>query len=77
VSRNNDIDLTLSMVYMAFSLLCYSQNGLVPELLYFWFSKQIAEFIKVFGGETPRIPTRDEGLLAALAARLTMVERQS
>lgn len=77
MSRNDDIDLNSSMVYVAFSLLCYSQTSLVPELLYLPFSKQVADFIKVFGGETPRVPNRDEGLLAALAARLTMVERQS
>jgi len=64
-------------VYMAFSFPCYSQNDLVLELLYLPSPKQIVDFIKVFGGETPRVPNRDEGLLAALGARLTMVERQS
>jgi len=75
VSRNDDIDLIIYGLYgfVAFVL----KTSLVLELLYLPFSKQVADFIKVFGGETPRVPNRDEGLLAALAARLTMVERQS
>ena len=75
MSRNDDIDLIIYGLYgfVAFVL----KTSLVPELLYLPFSKQVADFIKVFGGETPRVPNRDEGLLAALAARLTMVERQS
>jgi hypothetical protein len=75
VSRNDDIDLIIYGLYGFFAFVL--KTSLVPELLYLPFSKQVADFIKVFGGETPRVPNRDEGLLAALAARLTMVERQS
>jgi hypothetical protein len=78
--QEHDIDPNSPVVYMALSLLCYSQNGLVPELMYLPSPKQIVDFIKVFGEETVRTPTRDEfsrDLVAALAAHHTMVERQS
>ena len=77
--QEHDIDPNSPVVYMALSLLCYSQNGLVPELMYLPSPKQIVDFIKVFGEETVRTPTRDEfsrDLVAALAAHHTMVERQ-
>ena len=54
--RNDDIGSKLIIVYMVFSLLYYSHNGLSycirPS------PKQIVAFIKVFGGQTLRIPTR-------------------
>jgi hypothetical protein len=60
MSRNDDIYPNAPIVYMAFSLLCYSQNGLAPELLYPPYPKQIVDFIKVFGGKTLRIPIRHD-----------------
>jgi hypothetical protein len=78
--RNDDIYPHSPIVYMAFSLPCYSQNDLVLELLYLPSPKQIVDFIKVFGGKTLRVPIRHDcsrDLLAELAAHHTMVEGQS
>jgi hypothetical protein len=65
---------------MALSLLCSQQNSLVPEILYLLSPKQIIDFIKVYGGETLRIPTTQEfnrDLTTALACYHTMIEERS
>jgi hypothetical protein len=76
----NIIDPNSSVVYMALSILCASQSSLVPEILYLLSPKQIIDFIKVFGGETLRIPTTDEfsrDLMVALVCYHIIVEEKS
>jgi len=68
------------IVYMALSMLCSNQNSLVPEILYIMKPDQIINFIKVFGGESLRIPTPDEfsrDLMSALACYHVVVEGKS
>jgi hypothetical protein len=68
------------VVYMALSLLCSSQNSLVPEILYILSADQVINFIKVFGGETIKIPTANEfgrDMTTALACYHTIVEEKS
>ncbi len=68
------------IVYIALSLLCCNQNSLVPEILYLLNPDQIINFIKIFGGETLRIPTPSEfgrDMTAALACYHVMVEDKS
>lgn len=68
------------VVYIALSLLCSNQNSLVPEILYLLNPDQIISFIKIFGGETLRIPTPSEfgrDMTAALACYHVMVEDKS
>src|SRR3954451_746593 len=71
VPDNDELDPNSSVVYIALSVLCSRQNSLIPELLYILSPQQITTFIKVFSGETLRIPTVDEfsrDLMASLAA---------
>src|SRR4051812_49340667 len=77
---DDELDPNSSVVYIALSLLCSRQNSLVPELLYILSPQQITTFIKVFSGETLRIPTVDEfsrDLMASLAAYHILVEGKS
>jgi len=76
----DDLDPNSSVVYIALSLLCSRQSGLIPELLYILSLQQITTFIKVFSGETLRIPTVDEfsrDLMTSLAAYHIVVEGKS
>jgi hypothetical protein len=76
----NIIDPNSPIVYMALSILCSNQNSLVPEILYILSPKQIIEFIKVFGGETLRVPTPGEfgrDMMASLACYHILVEKRS
>src|SRR5215213_1730068 len=69
-----------SVVYIALSILCSRQKSLIPELLYILSLQQITTFIKVFSGETLRIPTVDEfnrDLMTSLAAYHIVVEGKS
>ena len=80
MSKDPKIDPNSSVVYLAMSLLCSNQNSLVPELLYLFSPKQIIDFIKVFGGETIKIPEASEfskDLLSALACYHVFVEGKS
>jgi hypothetical protein len=75
-----DPDPNSSIVYLALSILCSTQNSLVPEILYLFSPRQIIEFIKVFGGETLHVPTSNEfskDLLAGIACYHLMVENKS
>ena len=68
------------IVYLALSILCSNQNSLVPELLYVLNAEQIINFIKVFGGETLKIPTASEfgkDMMAAIACYHIDVEDKS
>src|ERR671917_1923562 len=80
VSANDELDPNSSIAYIALSILCSRQNSLVPELLYILSPQQITTFIKVFSGQTLRIPTADEfsrDLMASLAAYHIVVEGKS
>ena len=77
---DDDLDPNSSVVYIALSILCSRQSSLIPELLYIFSPQQITTFIKVFSGETLRIPTVDEfsrDLMASLAAYHIVVEGKS
>ena len=77
VSANDKLDPNSSVAYIALSLLCSRQSSLIPELLYILSPQQITTFIKVFSGETLRIPTVDEfsrDLMTSLAAYHVVVE---
>src|SRR4051812_8786341 len=77
---DDELDPNSSVVYIALSLLCSRQNSLVRELLYILSPQQITTFIKVFSGETLRIPTVDEfsrDLMTCLAAYHIVVEGKS
>jgi hypothetical protein len=74
------IDPGSSIVYMALSVLCMSQDSLVPEILYMLSPEQVINFIRVFGGETLRIPTSEEfnkDLMVALACYHVVVQEKS
>src|SRR3954462_7327699 len=71
VPAGDELNPNSSIAYIALSLLCSRQSSLIPELLYMFSPQQIITFIKVFSGETLRIPTVDEfsrDLMASLAA---------
>ena len=80
ISVNDELDPNYSVVYIALSLLCSRQSSLVPELLYILSPQQIMTFIKVFSGETLKIPTADEfsrDIMTSLAAYHIVVEGKS
>src|SRR3954447_7646941 len=80
VPDNDELDPNSSVVYIALSILCSRQKSLIPELLYMLSPQQITNFIKVFSGETLRIPTVDEfsrDLMTSLAAYHIVVEGKS
>ena len=80
VSANDELDPNSSVAYIALSLLCSRQSSLIPELLYILSPQQITTFIKVFSGETLKIPTVDEfsrDLMASLAVYHVIVEGKS
>src|SRR4051794_22817925 len=80
VPDNDELDPNSSVVYIALSVLCSRQKSLVPELLYILSPQQITNFIKVFSGQTLRIPTVDEfnrDLMTSLAAYHIVVEGKS
>src|SRR5215212_11856346 len=60
VAANDELDPNSSIAYIALSILCSRQSSLIPELLYVLSPQQITTFIKVFSGETLRIPAVDE-----------------
>jgi hypothetical protein len=57
---DDELDPNSSIVYIALSMLCTNSNSLIPELLYLFNPKQIVNFIKIFSGETIKVPTVDE-----------------
>ena len=78
--KESRLDPNSSVVYLAMSLLCSRQSSLVPELLYLLSPKQIMDFIKVFGGETIKVPEPTEfsrDLFSALACYHVFVENKS
>src|SRR5215208_3920209 len=80
IAADDKLDPNSSVAYIALSLLCSRQSSLVPELLYILSPQQITTFIKVFSGETLRIPTVDQfsrDLMASLAAYHIVVEGKS
>src|SRR3954447_16356682 len=80
VPDNDELDPNSSVVYIALSVLSSRQKSLIPELLYILSAQQITTFIKVFSGETLRIPTVDEfrrDIMASLAAYHIVVEGKS
>src|SRR3954463_14502140 len=77
---NDELDPNSSVVYIALSILCSRQKSLIPELLYILSPQQITTFIKVFSGETLRIPTVNQfsrDFMASLAAYHFVVEGKS
>src|ERR687894_3233351 len=77
---NDELDSNSSVAYIALSLLCSRQSSLIPKLLYIFSPQQITTFIKVFSGETLKIPTVDEfsrDLMTSLAAYHVIVEGKS
>src|SRR3954447_13637217 len=80
VPDNDELDPNSSVVYIALSVLCSRQKSLIPELLYIFSPQQITTFIKVFSGQTLRMPTVDEfnrDLMTSLAAYHIVVEGKS
>jgi hypothetical protein len=80
VPDNDELDPNSSVVYIALSILCSRQKSLIPELLYILSPQQITNFIKVFSGQTLRMPTVDEfnrDLMASLAVYHIVVEGKS
>src|SRR5215212_787066 len=80
IPANDELDPNSSIVYIALSLLCSRQSSLIPELLYIFSPQQIMTFIKVFSGETLRIPTVGEfsrNLMTSLAVYHIVVEGKS
>src|SRR3954449_13599604 len=80
IPASEELDPNSSVVYIALSLLCSRQSSLIPELLYILSPQQITTFIKVFSGETRRIPTVDEfsrDLMISLAVDHIVVEGKS
>src|SRR5690242_11560397 len=80
IPASDELDPTSSVVYIALSVLCSRQSSLIPELLYILSPQQITTFIKVFSGETLRIPTVDQfsrDLMTSLAAYHIVVEGKS
>src|SRR5215213_10080987 len=80
IPASDELDPNSSVVYIALSLLCSRQSSLIPELLYILSPQQITTFIKVFSGETMRVPTVDEfnrDLMTSLAAYHIVVEGKS
>src|SRR3954447_5402160 len=80
IPGNDELDPNSSIVYIALSLLCSRQSSFIPELLYILSPQQITTFIKVFSGETLRIPTVDDfrrDIMASLAAYHIVVEGKS
>ena len=57
---NELLDPNSSIAYITLSILCSRQGNLIPELLYILSPQQITTFIKIFSGETLKIPTVDE-----------------
>src|SRR3954468_8390174 len=77
---NEELDPNSSVVYIALSILCSRQSSLIPELLYIFSPQQITTFIKVFSGETLKIPTVEEfrrDLMTSLAVYHIVVEGKS
>src|SRR3954447_190129 len=77
---NDELDPNSSVAYIALSILCSRQNSLIPELLYILSPQQITTFIKVFSGETLKIPTVEEfrrDLMTSLAVYHIVVEGKS
>ena len=65
-----ELDPNSSVVHLAISILCARPNSLIPELLYVLSPTQIVKFMKIYAGETIKIPTIAEfryDILAALA----------
>src|SRR5215212_4634049 len=80
VSADDELDPNSSIAYIALSLLCSRKSSMILELLYILSPQQITTFIKIFSGETLRIPTVDEfsrDLMASLAAYHIVVEGKS
>jgi hypothetical protein len=80
IPDNDELDPNSSIAYIALSILCSRQKSLIPELLYILSPQQITNFIKVFSGETLKIPTVDEfrrDLMASLAVYHIVVEGKS
>src|SRR5215213_10298358 len=80
IPASDELDPNSSVAYIALSLLCSRQSSLIPELLYILSPQQITTFIKVFSGETLRVPTVDEfnrDLMTSLAAYHIVVEGKS
>ena len=80
ISENDELDPNSSIAYIALSILCSRQKSLIPELLYILSPQQITTFIKVFSGQTLRMPTVDEfsrDLMTSLAAYHIVVEGKS
>src|SRR3954454_11546235 len=77
---DDELDPNSFIVYIALSILCSRQKSLIPELLYILSPQQITNFIKVFSGQTLRMPTVDEfnrDLMASLAVYHIVVEGKS
>jgi hypothetical protein len=78
--RKDELDPNSSIIYIAMSILCSNQNSLIPELLYLFSPKQIVNFIKIFSGETIKVPTVDEfhrNVLTSLACYHIIVQDKS
>src|SRR3982751_26482 len=77
---NNRLDPDSSLIYISLNLLCSRQNSLIPELLYLLKPQQIVDFIKIFSGETLKVPTIEDfnrDLMTSLAIYHILVEDKS
>jgi hypothetical protein len=68
-----------AILYIAMSFLSSKKNSLIPELLAILDIEQISTFIKMYGGESLKIPSPEEfhkDLIAATAAYYIIAENR-
>jgi hypothetical protein len=74
------LDPDSPIAYIALSVLSSRQKTLIPEMLYLFSPKQVLDFIKLYSGETLKIPTLedfDKDLMVAIAAHHLIVQKKS
>ncbi len=75
-----DFEADSCLAYIAMQVLCSRERSLIPEILYILKPEQVLQFIKVFSGETIRVPEIEEfskDLSAALAIYHIVIQGNS
>jgi hypothetical protein len=75
-----NFDQDSCIVYIALQILCSRVDSLVPEILYILSPEQITQFVKVFSGETIKVPTIEDftkDLSSALAAYHVFIQNKT
>lgn len=60
MSDDEGLDPNSSIAYIALSVLASRQQSLIPDMLYLFSPKQVIDFIKLYSGETIKVPTVEE-----------------